>query len=291
MKTKKRWKCEFVNDSTSKPPERAIRIICFSDTHSRHNKIPKDWFQPADIALFAGDFTQGGSLKDTISFKTFYKSLPYKYKVLIAGNHEVTFDIENRRDIIGHYLKREQKDYLNLINEYEKQTGEKVMPEEFKLYNDNAVNFIKKQITEDNDLIYLEESSITIEGLNIYGTPYSPFFYNWAFPTFPDHEREKGGITASRWNKIPENTDIVLVHGPPLNILDKTTSDEHTGCPFLAEKIAQVEPLLCIFGHIHEAYGCKQIENIIYANVSTLNFNYNVQNKPMLFDLIPFIDE
>lgn len=35
----------------------------------------------------------------------------YKYKVLIAGNHEVTFDIENRRDIIGHYLKREEKDY------------------------------------------------------------------------------------------------------------------------------------------------------------------------------------
>ncbi|KAK8836109.1 metallophosphoesterase domain-containing protein 1 [Tritrichomonas musculus] len=144
----------------------------------------------------------------------------YKYKVLIAGNHEVTFDIENRRDIIGHYLKREEKDYLNLVNEYQKQTREKVMPEEFKLYNDNAVNFIKKQITEDNDLIYLEESSIAIEGLNIYGTPYSPFFYNWAFPTFLDHEREKGGITASRWNKIPENTDIVLVHGLLMSILD-----------------------------------------------------------------------
>lgn len=282
---KRRWKCELVKDPSSKPTN-AIRVIGFSDTHTKHNDIKKEWFQPADIAIFAGDFSNFGSLDNTNSFKSFFKSLPYKHKILIAGNHDLTFDVENRKDVIDRYLRYDQKDYKQVVEKYEEQTGQKIVIEKHK-YNDDALNFIKKQITEDKELIYLEESSVTIDGLKIYGTPYSPFFCNWGFPTFPQKEKEKGGLEASRWNKIPNDTDIVIVHGPPYKILDDDINDGPCGCPFLAEKMSQIRPSLCIFGHIHEAYGVKEIGDTIYANVSTLDVEYKIRNMPMLFDLIP----
>ena len=62
----------------------------------------------------------------------------------------------------------------------------------------------------------------------------------------------------------------------------------HAGYPFLAEKIEKINPSLCVFGHIHEAYSCEKINNTFYANASTLDFNYKNSNRPLLFDLILF---
>ncbi|KAK8839191.1 Metallophosphoesterase mpped2 [Tritrichomonas musculus] len=282
----KRWDC-ILADPSSPRPENSIRVFCFSDTHGAHKKIPKDWICPADIALFAGDFTGVGALRDTLSFIEFFKSLPCKHKVMIAGNHEVTYDTENREDILFRYLQFERGDYSKLVKKYKKLNKDYIPTNSGKKYDDNILNFIKQQIIDDEEIIYLEESTVNIEGLNIYGSPYSPFFYNWAFPTYPNEEKEKGGLAASRWNKIPDDADIVLVHGPPLNILDLVEDDgSNAGDPFLAEKINQINPSLCVFGHIHEAYGAQKIKDTYYANVSTLNFNYEVKNKPLLFDLV-----
>lgn len=117
---------------------------------------------------------------------------------MIAGNHEVTYDVENRSDIIGHYLRGFGNDYPNVVKEYQKRNGGKNPNHTTKSYDDEVLNLIKKEITEDNELVYLEESSINIEGLNIYGTPYSPFFYHWAFPTYPVKYKMNGGVIASR---------------------------------------------------------------------------------------------
>ena len=254
---KKRWKCKLVNDSNEPASSNSIRVICFSDTHSGHQKVPIEWFPPGDIALFAGDFTNVGSLKDTKSFISFYASLPYKYKVLIAGNHEVTYDKENRERIIGHYTRHETEECNNNID----------------------IDSIKNEAINDDRVIYLEDSSVELMGLKIYGSPYSVEFGNWAFPTF---DNEKG----SRWEKIPNDTDIVLVHGPPYGILDKTTRGLNAGCPYLKKKISKIKPALCVFGHIHEAYGVVQKKNTIYANASVLNIQYSVQNKPIVIDFI-----
>lgn len=282
----KRWDCNLADPSIPCPGN-GVRVLCFSDTHGIHDKIPKEWIHPADIALFAGDFTGVGTLKDTLSFKSFSKSLPCTHKIMIAGNHEVTYDTQNRSDIVGHYLRNECGDYSNLIKEYSKSNDKHELSNSGKSYDDNAINFIKQQIIDDEEIIYLEEESVNVKGLKIYGTPYSPFFYHWAFPTYPDYERQNGGLQASRWDKIPDNTDIVIVHGPPFNIFDVTVDGENTGCPFLAEKMNKIEPSLCIFGHIHESYGFKKIKNTFYANVSTLNYRYQIHNKPLLLDLVP----
>lgn len=104
-------------------------------------------------------------------------------------------------------------------------------------------------------LIYLKDSSTTLRFpaagdrlLNIYGSPWTPKHGNWAF------QYPRGCI--DRWcGKIPEDTDIVMTHGPPKGHQDAG----HLGCPFLRQEIWAKRPLLHIFGHIHAGYGQTRV--------------------------------
>ena len=64
-----------------------------------------------------------------------------------------------------------------------------------------------RELCKHHNIIYLENESVTIEGLNIWGSPYTPTFGNWYF----QKARHKINII---WNTIPDNTDIVVTHGP-----------------------------------------------------------------------------
>ena len=223
-----------------------------SDTHSAHLKIPQNWFYESDIAVCGGDFTNIGGYDDCISFQKWFSELPCRYHVLIAGNHDLSFDIENKGKI-----------------------------REFSSKNpkDNDWNLCKSVITECKKLIYLEENSVEIEGLKIWGSPYSPFFCNWGFPTTED-DREY------RWSKIPKDHHIIITHGPPIGILDTLYNGNTSGCSELYKRIFETKPLVHIFGHIHEAYGILKKDNIIFLNASILNFHYKVQNLPIYIDFI-----
>jgi len=125
--------------------------------------------------------------------------------------------------------------------------------------------YVEKCRNALKDCIYLEDSSIQIEGYNIYGSPYTPEFCNWGFNV------ERGELLKKRWEKIPSNTDILITHGPPLGIGDITTEGIHVGCTDLLHRVEELEPKLHVFGHIHEAYGLYQLNNkkTIFANAST----------------------
>lgn len=53
------------------------------------------------------------------------------------------------------------------------------------------------------------------------------------------------------WSMIPENTDILVTHGPPYGILDTNIQNQHTGCPHLLQRVLAIKPRLHVFGHIH----------------------------------------
>jgi Icc-related predicted phosphoesterase len=59
------------------------------------------------------------------------------------------------------------------------------------------------------------------------------------------------------WSAIPEDTDVLVTHGPPFGILDQNYNKEHVGCESLTEHVLRIKPQLHIFGHIHEDYGVK----------------------------------
>ena len=143
-------------------------------------------------------------------------------------------------------------------------------------FEKNKESEIEKHIPEN--VIYLNDSGVTIENINIWGSPVQPWFLNWAF-------NRMGKEIIPHWNKIPENTDILITHGPPYNILDKTTQGTLTGCPYLLEKINETKPKYHIFGHIHEAYGIIEKNNTTFINASVLDVQYRRVNDPIIFEM------
>ena len=126
---------------------------------------------------------------------------------------------------------------------------------------------------------YLNDSGITIGGLKIWGSPISPWFHDWAF------NRRRGEDIRRHWDLIPEDTDILITHGPPFGLLDRTLTGSHVGCEELREAIGRIKPTLHLFGHIHEAFGKKTQSGTTFINASIMNVAYFPVNKPVLIEL------
>jgi Icc-related predicted phosphoesterase len=100
-------------------------------------------------------------------------------------------------------------------------------------------------IFDETDIIVLNHESCIIKGLNIFGSPYTPSFgKGWAFNI------DRSTIY-KKWQNIPENTDILITHGPPKYILDQNDDLENVGCLALYKAINIIEPRLHCFGHVH----------------------------------------
>ena len=130
-----------------------------------------------------------------------------------------------------------------------------------------------------DNIIYLNDSGVELEGIKIWGSPVQPFFYDWAF------NRQRGSDIDKHWQLIPNNTDILITHGPAYGILDKTIYGDLAGCEELLKKIKEVKPKVHISGHIHEGYGQVELEGIHFINASVLNEHYQLVNKPIEFTI------
>lgn len=126
---------------------------------------------------------------------------------------------------------------------------------------------------------YLEDSGIEWRGLNIYGSPWQPPFYDWAFNA-PESDLER------KWAQIPSNTDILVLHGPPRGYGDFSPyGNEHTGSPSLLKKIQEIKPKLVVAGHIHSGYGRYMIGETIFVNASHVNEKYQPVNEPVIVEI------
>lgn len=128
---------------------------------------------------------------------------------------------------------------------------------------------------------YLEDSEVIIDGMKFYGTPWQPEFYNWAF------NLKRGVECAEKWALIPEDTDVLLSHGPPKYMCDYMPWDLiNIGCQDLLNRVMVVKPKLHVFGHIHVGYGYKEYEDVLFVNASTCNESYDPVNKPIVVEYI-----
>jgi len=64
-----------------------MRILHLSDTHGRHHSLPK--LPMADIIIHSGDLSLSDTEDEIIDFIEWFEALPYKYKIFVAGNHDV----------------------------------------------------------------------------------------------------------------------------------------------------------------------------------------------------------
>ena len=125
---------------------------------------------------------------------------------------------------------------------------------------------------------YLEDSSVIVDGIKIYGSPWQPWFHNWAFNV------NRGWDIAQKWEKIPQDTDILITHGPSLGILDITNVSERVGCEDLYKRVMEINPKVHACGHIHSSYGMKEIDGMTFINASNLGEDYLYQNDPITLD-------
>lgn len=147
---------------------------------------------------------------------------------------------------------------------------------DFYFENTEAVE-IQRVIPET--IHYLCDSGIELDGLMIWGSPIQPWFFDWAF------NRQRGQEISKHWDIIPNETDILITHGPPFGILDKTYKGENVGCEELTKKVSKMNLKAHIFGHIHEAHGRLDKKNTEFLNASVLDLKYNLVNKPLTLDV------
>ena len=132
---------------------------------------------------------------------------------------------------------------------------------------------------------YLQDSSINIDGINFYGSPWTPTFgYGWAF------NADRGAPIRGKWDMIPDAglVDVLITHGPPMGILDRTdyrNGFQHVGCEDLAQRVTISVPKVHVFGHIHNGYGQKQIGQTLYVNAAVCDEDYKPVNAPIVVDI------
>jgi hypothetical protein len=123
---------------------------------------------------------------------------------------------------------------------------------------------------------YLQDSGIEWQGLKIWGTPWQPWFFDWAFNLDePALER--------KWALIPQGTDLLLVHGPPFGYGDgipEAGGVRHEGSPSLLKRIEAIKPKLVVCGHIHEGRGQWRIGDTVLANVTLVDAKYQRVYQP-----------
>lgn len=137
----------------------------------------------------------------------------------------------------------------------------------------------KRLITKDtfkqNNIIYLENDSINLFGINFYGSPYTPTYGEWSFMKARDKIHKV-------WDNIPLEVDVLITHGPAKGKLDLSLEYDNSlklcGCSNLGKKIKQLFNLQYhLFGHVHNCSDIinagivkESISDIIYSNGSVV---------------------
>lgn len=148
---------------------------------------------------------------------------------------------------------------------------------------DIVVNLIR-----ESGAIYLENNGCEINGIKFYGSPHTPNYHNWAF-NLPRNGQE----LYDNWNKIPDDTNVLITHGPPNGILDgvREPSRPPQGCEMLKKRLFQSFYQLPnlkahIFGHLHMQGGqTMDISGIKFVNAAICNDEYNPCRLPIIIDI------
>lgn len=248
-----------------------VRIVCMSDTHSLTSHI-KFEIPDGDIFIHAGDFTRCGRLDEVEEFNSWLGQLPHKHKVVIAGNHELSFDPN-----FTHPLKTSPGE----ISSHSRTHVIDNIPT-LGIPKENITEAIETRNIIDvlTNCTYLQDAGINLYGIKIYGTPWQPEFCKWAF------NLPRGEECLKKWNLIPDDTDILVTHTPPIGHGDLCCFGVRAGCVELLTTVQQrVKPKYHIFGHIHEGYGISSDGKIIFINAATCNISYIPENPPVVIDI------
>jgi len=228
-----------------------MKITFISDTHSKHNQVTSS-LPGGDVLIHAGDISNKGHRSEIQDFIKWFSTIEnYTHKIFIAGNHD--FGCQDEVLAVEELLR------LNPGSEY--------------LYDD--IFLIGDESDDYDDMV------------KVWGSPWQPEFYNWAF-NLP----RQGAELKAVWNMIPSDVDILVTHGPPHGHLDYVDySKQNVGCELLRDRINIIKPKIHVFGHIHSSYGYKFDGTTHFFNAAVLDERYNFTQKPLTVEWDPKTNE
>jgi Icc-related predicted phosphoesterase len=231
------------------------KITLISDTHQKHNQLSttkslRKMDQPldlpgGDILIHAGDFMSSGY--NQMEAVMFFQWFDE------INNYDTKVLIAGNHD---RWIQDENEEARRLISDFYP-TIEYLQDEGMGLY--------------DMDEDY---------SIKLYGSPWQPEFCNWAFNLPRNGEEMK-----ARWDAIPDNTDILVTHGPPFGYLDIPGGQSiRVGCEMLRHRVDTIRPKIHVFGHIHGSWGHYFNGHTHFFNASVLDERYSYAHAPFTFE-------
>ncbi|KAH6901881.1 Metallo-dependent phosphatase-like protein [Coprinopsis sp. MPI-PUGE-AT-0042] len=231
------------------------RFVCISDTHSRTFPVPD-----GDVLLHSGDLTNTGRFSEFKQTMDWLYTLPHKVKIIVAGNHDLTLHRDWYDNHFSRWHRAKEENY------------------------EGIADMLRGKKAKKAGIVYLESEAYTFSlgqgrrDWSVYGSPWSPWFQNWAYNYKPDDDKnrdagenrgddeddsddtdddDKDALTASEIVSSITPSEILLTHGPPFGVFDFTLNACFAGCPTLLSHLSsgRLRPRLHLFGHIHEAHG------------------------------------
>lgn len=126
---------------------------------------------------------------------------------------------------------------------------------------------------------YLNNEASVVEGVRVWGSPWTPPFMQWAFMA----TEEK---LAAMYSTIPDDTQLLVTHGPPFGMMDPGFREEHVGSVALLERIPHLPELrLAVSGHLHQGRGVTQENGVTFVNASYVDEGYNRQGGAIVVEV------
>ncbi|KAG5985008.1 hypothetical protein E4U55_002115 [Claviceps digitariae] len=216
------------------------RFIVLSDTHGSALPPSLQGMQ-ADVVIHSGDLTEHSLLSELNTTIQSLKSINAPVKLIIAGNHDFSLDDDAFASKLAEADRVAGTIDRDLIKQEFGDLGEarRILLEA----RGSGITFLD----EGNCSISLDNGA----QLRVYASPYTPSSDSsggWAFQYQNRHDFD-----------IHPDTNVVVTHGPPHGIFDRTLDKKRIGCPQLFAAVARQQPLMHCFGHVHNGWGAKVV--------------------------------
>ena len=124
----------------------------------------------------------------------------------------------------------------------------------------------------DDNVHYLCNSGIEIDGLKFYGVP---MFMGDCVTDRQSHN----------YVRIPADTDVLITHCPAYGILDFDDGINY-GSEEILERLPSLPNLKAhLFGHIHAQHGILEQNGVTFSNGAIMNADYTNLSTPNLIDI------
>ena len=191
---------------------------------------------------------------------------PHRHKLVVAGNHDLTFDPDFYNSPQGHAR-------------WHKKCGKQDVPAE------GAAALL-------TNARVLQSEAIEIEGVRFYGESRHPIIPRMQMAW----QRPPEDLDAV-WDVVPATPpiDVLLSHCPPYGVLDRLFVGKRVGDPALRRAVERIRPQFHCFGHIHEQYGVQQakggsgpLANTTFFNATSVSLTRQLgAGRAIVFDVVP----